>query len=643
MKALRALIVDDSEPDALLVVRELQRDGRAVSYRRVADPGAMRDALVNAVWDVVICDWSMPGFRVPSAIRILQELGQDVPFIVISGAVNEETAVDAMRAGARDYILKGRLARLVPAIERELAESEERAVRREAEAVLRESERRLRGTLDHLSEGYTLIGHDWRYLYVNESAARQSRRKKEDFLGRTPMEVFPDFEERTIFAILRRCMEEGTVTRYESEATRADGTKVWFELNIQPAPEGVFILSTDATERKKTLDDLRASEAQLRQAQKMDAVGRLAGGVAHDFNNVLSVILSYGELMRAELMPDDPMRDDVDEIIKAGKRAADLTRQLLMFSRQQVLEPKVLDLNEVLAGMDKMLRRLLGEDVEMILLPERGLGRVKVDPSSIEQVIMNLVVNARDAMPKGGLLTIETRNVVVGQEYARDHGGSTAGPHVMLAVSDNGIGMDEPTRARIFEPFFTTKPKDKGTGLGLSTVFGITQQSGGCISVHSEPGKGAAFKVYLPQVDGTLDASRSMAPPVTLLGTETILLVEDEDPVRLVARGILRRHGYNVIEARNAGEALLMCERRSEVIHLLLSDVVMPQMSGPELAKRLVGIRPEMRVLCMSGYTDDNIVRHGVLEAEVAYLQKPITPLTLATKVREVLDASPPR
>ncbi len=640
MTPLRALIVDDSETDATLVVTELRRDGREVAYDRVDDADGLRAALARGTWDVVICDWSIPGLEMPVALGVLRELGQDIPFIVVSGAVNEETAVEAMRAGARDYVLKDRLSRLVPAIERELRESKERAVRREAEAAVRESERRLRATLDHLTEGYTLISHEWRYLYLNDTAARQGRAKKEDFLGRTPMEIFPGFEHTNMFEVFRRCMEERSVAQIEEEFTLVDGTKSWFELKIQPAPEGIFILSVDATERRKAVDDLRASEGHLRQAQKMEAVGRLAGGVAHDFNNVLSVILSYGELMRSELGPDDPMRADVDEVIKAGKRAADLTRQLLMFSRQQVLEPKVLDLNEVLTGMDKMLRRLLGEEVEMISLPAQPLGRVRVDLSSIEQVIMNLVVNARDAMPGGGRLTVETANVVLDEEYVREHGGTKPGPHVMLAVTDTGIGMDEPTRARIFEPFFTTKAKDKGTGLGLSTVFGIMQQSGGSVWVGSESGKGTAFKVYLPEVDGAAaDALRSLAPPSTLLGSETVLLVEDEDPVRVVARGILRRHGYNVIEASNAGEALLICEKRSGVIHLLLSDVVMPRMSGPELAKRLVAIRPDMRVLCMSGYTDDSVVRHGVRDAEVAFLQKPITPLTLARKVREVLDA----
>jgi CheY-like chemotaxis protein len=309
-----------------------------------------------------------------------------------------------------------------------------------------------------------------------------------------------------------------------------------------------------------------------------------------------------------------------------------------MFSRQQVIEPKVLDLNDVLAGIDKMLRRIVGADVELILLPTHPLCRVRVDPGSLEQVIMNLVVNARDAMPTGGKLTMETANVVLDEAFVREHNGVKLGPHVMLTVTDTGIGMDEATVARIFEPFFTTKMQGKGTGLGLSTVFGIMQQSGGSIWVYSEEGKGTAFKAYFPCVDAPVDSVRPAEILTDLRGSETILLVEDDDQVRAVALAILRKNGYVVIEACNAGEALMHSEGHPGVIHLLLSDVVMPQVSGPELAKRLVGARPEMKVLCMSGYTDDSIVRHGVVEAKIAYLHKPFTPDALATKVRKVLD-----
>jgi len=397
--------------------------------------------------------------------------------------------------------------------------------------------------------------------------------------------------------------------------------------------------NADLAERRRSEKALRESERQLRHAQKMEAVGMLAGGIAHDFNNILSVILSYGDMVLSELKPGEPMRDDIEQIRKAGQRAADLTRQLLMFSRQQVIEPKVLDLNDVLADIDKMLQRILGADVDLVTLPGSPLGRVRVDPGSIEQVIMNLVVNARDAMPTGGQLTIETANVDLDEAFVRAHHAVKPGPHVMLAVSDTGVGMDQATMARIFEPFFTTKERGKGTGLGLSTVFGIVQQSGGSVWVYSEVATGTTFKVYLPCVDAPIDSVRSSEAPTNLRGSETILLVEDDDQVREVALAILRKSGYQVIEARHAGEALLHSERHLGKVHLLLTDVVMPQMSGPELAKRLEGSRPEMKVLCMSGYTDDSIVRHGVLEAHLAYLQKPITPDSLTTRVREVLDA----
>jgi PAS domain S-box-containing protein len=445
-------------------------------------------------------------------------------------------------------------------------------------------------------------------------------------------------------ALIERITAGGRVDPYETVRLRKDGTEVVVSISLAPIrdPTGKVVGASktahDLTARRKAAAALQRAEEQLRQSQKMEAVGRLAGGVAHDFNNMLSVILSYGDLMLGEMKPGEPMRDDLEEIRKAGRRAADLTRQLLMFSRQQMLEPRVVDLNEVLANMDKMLQRILGADVDLVSLPSKPLGRVRIDPSSVEQVIMNLVVNARDAMPTGGQLTMETADVELDEAYAQEHFGVTPGPHVMLAITDSGTGMDRATLARIFEPFFTTKGSGKGTGLGLSTVFGIVQQGGGSVWVYSEPGKGTTFKVYLPRVDAAIERLRPTVPPTTVRGSEMILLVEDDDQVRAVARGILVKHGYHVIEARNGGEALLISEKHAGTIHLLLSDVVMPQMSGPELARRLASTRPGMRVLCMSGYTDDSIVRHGVLEARLAYLQKPITPEALATRVREVLD-----
>jgi PAS domain S-box-containing protein len=432
---------------------------------------------------------------------------------------------------------------------------------------------------------------------------------------------------------------KGVAPAWEKEFLHKDGHRVPILIGAAMLDETKCIsFIADLTARKLAEQVLHQTESQLRQAQKMEAIGRLAGGVAHDFNNVLSVILTYSEFIFGALGPSDPMRDDVDEIRKAGQRAADLTRQLLMFSRQQVVEPKVLDLNDVLHTMDKMLQRILGEDVDLVSLPEQALGRVNADPSSVEQVIMNLVVNARDAMPTGGKLTIETANVTLDDAYAIRHVGITPGPYVMLAVTDTGIGMDKATLARVFEPFFTTKDRGKGTGLGMSTVFGIVQQSGGSVWIYSEVGRGTTVKVYLPRTDRSIEAMTVPAEPIDCRGTETILLVEDEDQVRAAALGILSRQGYDVIEARSGGEALLICEKHLRPIHLLLTDVVMPQMSGPELSKRLAALEPNMKLLCMSGYTDDSIFRHGVLEAEIAFLQKPFTPQTLTRRVREVID-----
>ena len=449
-------------------------------------------------------------------------------------------------------------------------------------------------------------------------------------------------EERELLA---RVAAGERIERYETARLRKDGSLVPVLISLAPIRDasghviGASKTGRDLSAQQDAERALKQTEDQLRQAQKLEAVGRLAGGIAHDFNNLLSVILSYSDLILAELKPPDPLLADVGEVRKAALRAAELTRQLLVFSRQQVLTPKVLDLNEVVTSVDRMVARILGEDIELVSSRAPGLGRVLADRNNVEQVIMNLVVNARDAMPTGGKLTIETGNVELDTEYAREHPGAMPGPHVMLAVSDTGVGMDSATQARVFEPFFTTKEVGRGTGLGLSTVFGIAQQSGGSVWVYSESGKGTTFKVYFPIVDSELDVAGPEFAPAALRGSETILLVEDQDQVRFVANAILKRSGYRVLAAMNAAEALLLCDMHSESIALLLTDVVMPQMSGVELAKRLSHARPELKVLYMSGYTDDSVVRHGILESEMAFLQKPFTPETLTRKVREVLNA----
>ncbi len=648
---LRVLLIEDSEDDARLLARELRQQGYAPTIERVETAPTMRIALKHRKWDVVISDWSMPNFSAPAALNLLKEEGIDVPFIIVSGSIGEETAVDAMRAGARDFVFKDKLARLTPALSRELREIE---ARREAEVALRQSESRLRNSeirfralIERSADLIALTAADGTTLYVSPAVESILGELPDHFLGQSFLAFcHPEHRDR-VAGVMERLVEEPSESlQIEFRAVHRDGSTRWLEATGRnmlddAAVGGIVCNLRDATARKRAEVALRRTEEQLRQAQKMEAIGNLAGGVAHDFNNLLSVILSYSSLLAQDMTPGDPRRSDLQEIEAAGRRAVDLTRQLLAFSRQQILQPKVVSLNDIVAGMERMLRRLIGEDVELTVLLSSSLGKVKVDPGQIEQIVMNLAVNSRDAMPQGGKLTIETANVELDARYVADHVGAAAGPHVMLAVTDTGIGMDKATQARMFEPFFTTKEKGKGTGLGLATVFGIVQQSGGNVWVYSEPGKGTTFKVYFSQVDPITNPAHDSRPPAggALTGTETILLVEDEESVRVLARAILRRFGYHVIEAQSGGDALLICEQHTAAIHLLLTDVVMPRMSGRQLSERLRVLRPEMKVLYMSGYTDNTIVHHGVLDSGVAFLQKPITPETLTRRVREVLDS----
>jgi signal transduction histidine kinase len=424
----------------------------------------------------------------------------------------------------------------------------------------------------------------------------------------------------------------------EKRYRRRDGSVVFARVNLSVhrdadgRPQHFISVVEDITER-------RTLEAQVRQASKMEAIGLLASGVAHDFNNLLSVVLSYSELLAADLKDGDPMRSDLEEIKGAGLQAVQLTRQLLAFSRQQVLEPQIVDLTEIVRGMGKMLGRLIGADVQLSVTGAHALGKILVDPGQMEQVIMNLAVNARDAMPGGGKLAIETKGVVLDEISAAELVGVKPGSHVLLTVKDTGIGMDRATLARMFEPFFTTKAPGKGTGLGLATVFGIVRQSGGAIDVSSEPNVGTAFEIYFPTAHAAAVAHVSLRPSelYTLTGSETILVVENEERVRTLTCAILRKYGYTVLDAQSSGDALLTCEQHIGDIHLLLTDIVMPRMNGRQLATRLRAARPMMRVLYMSGYADSAVAHQAAEDPGFAFLQKPITPVALARKVRETL------
>jgi len=421
------------------------------------------------------------------------------------------------------------------------------------------------------------------------------------------------------------------VHRHRTRAGRRIEVETVAQEIVYGGAEAQLVLLVDVTIRRQL-------EEQLRQAQKMEAVGMLAGGVAHDFNNLLTIITGYGQLILKNLGASDPNHHSAEQIVKAGERAAALTRQLLAFSRRQVLQPRVVDLNILVTGLGSMLRRLIGEDIDLRLEMRPELGQVNADPGQMEQVLMNLVVNARDAMPHGGTLTIETANVVLDETYVSRHITVKPGPYTLLAVSDNGIGMDEATQARLFEPFFTTKGSGHGTGLGLSTVFGIVKQSNGSVEVYSVPGRGTSVKIYLPRIDQPAVLESEVLWKAAAPGSETILVVEDDEMVRNLVRETLQREGYKVLDAAGPTEARRVSERHKTAIHLLITDVVMPKVSGRELALDLSRRRPEMKVLYMSGYTDSAIVNSGILQKEVAFLQKPFTPATLAEKVREVLE-----
>jgi PAS domain S-box-containing protein len=634
----RVLVVDD-EPQVLVALEDLLTDKFAV-----VKTGSAENALdlMSRERDiaVVITDQRMPGM---TGDELLSKLGDTsrAKRILLTGFADLSAVIRAINDGQIfAYVTK-------PWNPMDLEEKVRHAAEQYRLGRQLDNERRLlHELLNNIPDGIYFKDSSLRFARVNPAcAALLGFDHPEALFGKRLGEL--DASGTDVFSVEseeRGILTSGLPVRDVVRVYRRGRRERWFSetkapiRNVVGEVVGIVGITREITEQRKL-------EHQLRHAQKMEAIGRLAGSVAHDFNNLLSVILSYSSLIMADIGANDPMRPDVEAINKAGTRAADLTRQLLAFSRKQLLAPRTLDLNGVLRESESMLGRLLGEDVELVVELAGALHKVRADPGQIDQIVMNLAANARDAMPQGGTFRITTENVELDGSFASDDPdrvGIGPGPHVMVTFADTGVGMDRETQANIFEPFFTTKEKGKGTGLGLATVFGIVKQSGGHIVVESEPGHGSVFRLYLPQADGVEDTPEEKQAPTGLSGTETVLLTEDQDDVRAAAREVLRRYGYQVLEARNAGEALLTCERYPQPIHLLLTDVVMPQMSGRELADRLSGLRPEMKVLYMSGYTDTAIVNDGELEANIAYLPKPWLPEQLARRVREVLDENKP-
>jgi PAS domain S-box-containing protein len=798
---LRVLLVEDSADDALLLVRQLGTAGYDVTHRRVDTPDAMQEALERNVWDIVISDYSMPQFSGTAALSMVQERGLDLPFIYVSGTIGEDVAVAAMKAGASDYVLKDKLKRLVPAIERELRDAEVRRERRRAQEVVVERTRlavlssdlgvaltgvaTLRATLVRctaalvrhldvigaciwtfsesarglelaagtglspaLADAYAMVSLDdplignivrqrrpvhmtaaeplpipdaaWvernhittfagcpllvgertvgalgvfsrrtlpsfvieslgsiadqlavgierrraedelrqseerfsrvfrsspvgivittlddgRYLDANDAFLTLLGRTRDQVEGKTTIElgVWRDAAERA--RMVEALGAHGTVRDLDLEFRTAGGAPrnvlasiERIELSGRPC---LLMLAYDISDRKRLED-------QLRQAQKMEAIGRLAGGLAHDFNNLLGVVIGYCDLLFRKLPPDLPERTEIQEIRTAAEGASGLTRQLLAFSRRQVLEPRVLDLNTIVRRAERMLKPLLGDDVSLVIQLGSDIPMVLADAGQIDQVLMNLAVNSRDAMPRGGTITIETGAVRFDEASVPALPGARPGEFATLAVTDTGTGMDAETIAHIFEPFFTTKEVGKGTGLGLATVYGIVQQSSGFVSVSSTPGAGTTFRLHLPETTTAIPELQPAAATASAPhGGGTILVVEDSAQLRELFRDVLELHGYSVLDAPNGRAALDVAAAHQGTIDLLLTDVIMPEMNGRQLADRLLATRPGIKVMFASGYSADDLVRHGV-EAGMAYMQKPFSPESLAHKVKDVL------
>jgi two-component system, cell cycle sensor histidine kinase and response regulator CckA len=639
-KSVRTLLVVEDNPGDARLLREMFRDdvSHNTELTQVQSMSEAEKLLAGRPFDIVLLDLGLPDAQGLGAVRRTHAAAPHVPLVVLTGTDDETLAVQALQEGAQDYLVKGQIE--ARGLLRALRYAIERKNMEEALFVEKERLRLQSAALEATAEGVMITARDGTITWVNPAFTRITGFRAEEALGRKPSILRSGKHDAALYGELWKTILDGRVWDGELTNMRRDG-KLYLEAQtVTPVRDGRGAISHFVSV-KRDVSNRRRFEDQLRQSQKMEAIGRLAGGVAHDFNNILGVIMGYGEILKRRIPAADPLQGKVDEILKAADSAAGLTRQLLAFSRKQVLQPRVLDLNLVVADMDKMLRRLIGEDIELKTSLREPLGSVQADPGQIEQVLMNLVVNARDAMPGAGSLLIETAAVDLDASSLALHPGALPGPHILLAVSDTGEGMDKETTSRIFEPFFTTKAVGKGTGLGLSTVYGIVEQSGGLVEVYSEKGVGTTFKVYLPRIEGTVARMpvEAAAPPPRA-ESKTVLLVEDETALRSMIEEILAEGGYRVLEASTPRRALDMAAAHDGPIHAVLTDVIMPGMSGRELAEKLALIRPDAPVIYMSGYTDDAIGHHGLLEPGTRFLQKPFTADAVLWTLHDALVAA---
>jgi two-component system cell cycle sensor histidine kinase/response regulator CckA len=635
---LRVLLVEDSPDDAELIAGELARGGWAASIERVQTAQEMREALDRAPFDVVISDYSLPLFSGPAALAVWKQRGLDFPFIVCSGSIGEEQATSMLKAGASDFVLKDRLARLGPAIERELREVASREALRRSEreraaahAALARSDRLFQDLFESAPDATFLLSADDVVRVVNRQALRLFGRTEASVIGQPIERLVP-----TLADALAALRASGPREGDQSDPVAGLGTREpdeSFPVEISLSRltndiETIVVSVRDVSERHRL-------EEQLRQTQKMEAIGRLASGVAHDFNNILGVIIGNAQMLMRELPPEGRPRTRAEQILTASERGVGLTRQLLAFSRRQAVRPTVLDFNETVATISSLLCRLVGEDVSFEFRRQDPLGLVRADRTELEQVLMNLAVNARDAMPHGGRLLVETSNELVDEAFVRGLPDAVAGNYVCVSVSDTGHGMSKEIQHRVFEPFFTTKAAGQGTGLGLATVYAIVRRSQGFVHLYSEVGHGTTFRIYLPLVIGDVEPAAGVAVPAR--GAETLLLMEDDPVLRELIRELLEDNGYRVIVAETL-ERALEAAHGPGALDLLVTDVVMPGLNGRQLADRLKEARPGLRVLYMSGYTAEIVGQRGVIESGAAFISKPFTEETLTQGVRQALD-----
>ncbi len=635
-RRVRLLIVDDSVLDAELMAAAIDREDYSPIFDHVNSPDNFRSRLLTGDYDVILCDHNLNTWMAKDALDIMQESGKQIPFVVVTGTLGDERAVQYLKDGACDYVLKERLERLPAAIGRALREKSQHDENARLQRAIWTAKKDWERTFDAIPDSIMLLDHEQRIARANRATADLLGLPFSQFLGKHCYEVVHCMSQPPASCPFQRMLL--TSTKEEDEFVDSRLGKALHVIAIPLRDEnGLY----SAIHVIQDVTESRRLEGALRQAQKLEAVGRLAGGVAHDFNNILGVVLGYSELIQQEVADREPSSKYVQSIMGAVEQAKRVTSQLLAFSRKQVMQPRVLNLNEVVLGLSEMLHHLIGEDVELIVTPEADLGLVQADRVQIEQVLMNLVVNARDAVPKGGEIVIATTNVEIDHHQPVGMREPIApGCYVMVSVRDTGVGMDEETMSHVFEPFYTTKEKEKGTGLGLAIVYGIVKQSSGYVGVESAPTRGSTFKIYLPRVTGVVDPASPKTTPAAVLAadhTETILLVEDEPDLSRVVSTVLDSSGYTVLRAANGEEALRIAEGYEGRIDLMLTDVVLPgSIDGTELAASLRKLRPETRLLFMSGYSDclngkDRDANSPPL------LRKPFTVAELQSKVRELL------